>query len=246
MVQLSGKCAALVFAEEEETAKDLRLDVQLQEACAHAIDTEGVCGDVDPEQEGSATQCLVRRTDSGSGRQLTAVDDGWLAAMGGGWLDAPAATLSAASCWLSCCGAPQRVIAHDSHAAAATLIQACADPTSRLQAVVMRTSLFTPTCLLLQIEHRAQVGALCQEQLERWEVQRADDVRLDRHLFWACSAEMRSGGCKGVKHGAPLTWHLLCYCPCAACNAGARVVGAMPAMHTSCALLRAPLRLQPP
>ncbi|KAI3428234.1 hypothetical protein D9Q98_006614 [Chlorella vulgaris] len=107
--KLSGKCAALVFAEEEETAKDLRLDVQLQEACAHAIDTEGVCGDVDPEQEGSATQCLI--------------------------------------------------------------------------------------------EHRAQVGALCQEQLERWEVQRADDVRLDRHLFWACSAEMRSGGCKGAKHG---------------------------------------------
>lgn len=65
LVQLSGKCAALVLAEEEEAAKDLRLDVQLLEACAQAVSGAGVCGDVDFEEEGAATQCLVRRACSG-------------------------------------------------------------------------------------------------------------------------------------------------------------------------------------
>ena len=41
----------------------------------------------------------------------------------------------------------------------------------------------------------------CQEELERWEVQRADDVRLDRHLYHACSAELRSV-CADVEPGA--------------------------------------------
>jgi Golgi apparatus protein 1 len=51
-----------------------------------------------------------------------------------------------------------------------------------------------------QIVQRAQASSFCQEQLRRIEVERSGDVRLDRHLFRACSADIRRF-CKDIEPG---------------------------------------------
>ncbi|KAL4443753.1 hypothetical protein ABPG75_011490 [Micractinium tetrahymenae] len=95
--KLSDKCARRVFEEEEEEAKDWRIDPGLHRKCAG--DAAELCGDADPEEEGAVTQCLL--------------------------------------------------------------------------------------------DHIGQVSAPCVEELERVEEERAGDVRLDRPLFRACSADVR-------------------------------------------------------
>lgn len=55
--QLSDKCARRVFEEEQEEAKDWRVDPGLHRKCAK--DVAELCGDADPREEGATTQCLV-------------------------------------------------------------------------------------------------------------------------------------------------------------------------------------------
>ena len=55
-----------------------------------------------------------------------------------------------------------------------------------------------------QLDNLAQVSPFCRDQLKRVEVERSDDVRLDRHLYRACSRDMRRF-CLGVDQGA-LAW----------------------------------------
>lgn len=62
-----------------------------------------------------------------------------------------------------------------------------------------------PTCSLgrpaaAQLGHLPQVSTLCRDQLKRVEVERSDDVRLDRHLWGACSRDMHRY-CQGVDPG---------------------------------------------
>lgn len=55
----------------------------------------------------------------------------------------------------------------------------------------------------LQLERIGQVSGPCVEELKRVEKQRAEDVRLDRTLFRACSADVRRF-CKDEEWGE--TW----------------------------------------
>ena len=76
-----------------------------------------------------------------------------------------------------------------------------------MRVMLLSTACLPPPCLPAcpclpgpQIVQRAQASPFCQEQLRRIEVERSDDVRLDRHLFRACSADIRAF-CKDVEPG---------------------------------------------
>lgn len=78
---------------------------------------------------------------------------------------------------------------------------------------------------------------MCANQLFRAERERADDVRLDRRLYRACSGDMRRW-CEGVDEGAP-PWpcrvHWEAFAACAALN------GCMQAPRPRCLMLAAAL-----
>ncbi|KAI7844989.1 hypothetical protein COHA_001355 [Chlorella ohadii] len=57
--KLSDKCEARVFEEQEEEAKDWRVDARLQAACK--ADAEKLCDDVDEDEEGATTECLLTK-----------------------------------------------------------------------------------------------------------------------------------------------------------------------------------------
>ena len=54
---------------------------------------------------------------------------------------------------------------------------------------------------VLQVTNRMQADPFCQQELRRAEIERADDIRLNRHLFRACTADIKRF-CAGMQFGA--------------------------------------------